>query len=277
MDRHTTEYEAVPGGGGFFVDVRRLDDFRMPRHHFHEEYEVYYQMEGERLYWIGDRSYSMKPGDLVCIDVRTLHRTRKISESYVRGLVHFGEKFVEGAARELLELFRGSPVIRLNVRQREPFDRLFGTMAREFERREAGWELYCRLALSELLLLATRLAAGQREEQQAAADPAIRQIEKALHFLSAQYRSPVTLAEAAAHLHWSPSHFSRMFVRATGFTFVEYVHQLRVLEAQRLLAGTKLRMLEIADAVGFDNLTHFGRVFKAVSGTTPTAYRRRHQ
>lgn len=269
-------YEAVPGNGPFYVDSRTLHAYVMPAHHFHKEYEIYYQEEGERVYFIGDSSYHVKPGDLVLVDAQTLHRTRNLTEESRRTLIHFVPGFIDGDSYpELLGAFGECPVLRLKLKQREPIERLLAVMLKEFGSEEYGSDLYCKLALSELLLVAGRLSREHQEDDLLAADPAARRISEAVRFINASFRAPLELTELAEQFHWSPSHFSRMFRQTTGFTFVEYVGHLRVREAQRLLTSTKLRMLAVAEEVGYESLTHFGRVFKGITGMTPTEYRRR--
>lgn len=67
---------------------------------------------------------------------------------------------------------------------------------------------------------------------------------------------------------------SRFCKVATGFTFVEYVNSVRIKEAKHLLEQTTLKVNLIARKVGFGSVTHFGRVFKAVTGHAPLYYRK---
>jgi AraC-like DNA-binding protein len=64
-----------------------------------------------------------------------------------------------------------------------------------------------------------------------------------------------------------------MFKKATGLNFTEYVSRVRVEKARNLLLNPNLRISEIAYEVGFQSLTHFNRVFKKITGQSPTDYR----
>jgi len=85
----------------------------------------------------------------------------------------------------------------------------------------------------------------------------------------------ITLVDVSRHVALSPDHFSRLFRRATGVSFGEYVNRCRMENAQRLLLDSSQRVTEISFACGFDSVPHFNRVFRRVTGTSPTLFRRR--
>ncbi|MDR4466877.1 MAG: helix-turn-helix transcriptional regulator [Nitrospira sp.] len=66
----------------------------------------------------------------------------------------------------------------------------------------------------------------------------------------------------------------RRFKAATGITFIEYVQNLRIEEAKRLLETTGINAEEIGPAVGYEDYSFFHRLFKRLTGLTPARYRR---
>ena len=84
----------------------------------------------------------------------------------------------------------------------------------------------------------------------------------------------ILLTDVARHVALSADHFSRLFRRALGMPFGEYVNRCRVVYAQRLLTGSSRRVAEVSYACGFDSVPHFNRVFRRITGTSPTCYRR---
>jgi transcriptional regulator GlxA family with amidase domain len=75
--------------------------------------------------------------------------------------------------------------------------------------------------------------------------------------------------QVAAHLHLSEQYFCKVFKKATGQTFVDYLSRERVKLAQRLLQKSNRKIADIAHAVGFQSLAQFNRSFKRIVGQTP--------
>jgi AraC-like DNA-binding protein len=71
----------------------------------------------------------------------------------------------------------------------------------------------------------------------------------------------------------SSFYFCKLFKKATGLNFTDYVSRVRIEKAKNLLLNPNLRISEIAFEVGFQSLTHFNRVFKKIIGQSPTQYR----
>ncbi len=117
------------------------------------------------------------------------------------------------------------------------------------------------------------LAAEQIATQQQNAEPPL--VEKARAYIAAHQGEELALEEVARAVHASTFHFCKTFKKATGFTFTQYLGLVRVAKAKQLLANPQKRISEIAYEVGFQSLTHFNRVFRKVTGQSPTDFRAR--
>lgn len=106
-------------------------------------------------------------------------------------------------------------------------------------------------------------------------DRDISRLDEVLHFLRENKVRQVTLDEAAHVAKMSPKSFCRFFKTNTGKTLIEYLHELRIGEACRLLLETDLSISEIAFDCGFQNLSNFNRRFRHLKETTPREFRRR--
>ena len=96
-------------------------------------------------------------------------------------------------------------------------------------------------------------------------------ITRAKQFILENQTEDLSLGQVAKAVNTSIFYFCKMFKKATGLNFTDYVSRIRVEKAKNLLLNRNLRVSEIAYEVGFQSLTHFNRVFKKVMGQSPTA------
>jgi AraC-like DNA-binding protein len=100
-----------------------------------------------------------------------------------------------------------------------------------------------------------------------------RDIWSARKFIEEHASEPLSLRRVAGVAGINPTHLSEKFKQVTGIKFVDYIAQTRFEKARELLEGVDLRVSEIAFTVGFQSLSQFNRVFKKLSGKSPTDYR----
>ncbi len=98
-------------------------------------------------------------------------------------------------------------------------------------------------------------------------------ITRAKQFINEHQTEELSLEQVASAVHTSKFYFCKMFKKATGINFTDYLSRLRTERAKNLLLNPNLRVSEIAYEVGFQSLTHFNRVFKRIAGRSPTNYR----
>lgn len=99
-------------------------------------------------------------------------------------------------------------------------------------------------------------------------------IEKAVQYMKENCRRAVSLDEVADELYISKWYFSKLFRKETGIKFTDYMSNLRIEEAQRLIREDPgLKNYEIAEMLGFGNVRYFSQLFKTVTGKTPSEYR----
>jgi YesN/AraC family two-component response regulator len=107
--------------------------------------------------------------------------------------------------------------------------------------------------------------------QQANAEPPV--ITRAKQYIQEHFIEELSLERLAAAVHTSTFYFCKLFKKATGINFNQYVARTRAEKAKNLLLNLNLRISEIAYEVGFQSLTHFNRMFKKIVGQSPTEYR----
>ncbi|WP_310604594.1 helix-turn-helix domain-containing protein, partial [Anaerosporobacter sp.] len=99
-------------------------------------------------------------------------------------------------------------------------------------------------------------------------------VQAALVYINDNYKSDLNMAVVSNHISMNYSLFSYVFKQYTGCNFVNYLKQIRVEEAKRLLGTTDMKIADVSKAVGYDNDKHFMKIFKSQCGVSPTEYRR---
>jgi AraC-like DNA-binding protein/ligand-binding sensor protein len=98
-------------------------------------------------------------------------------------------------------------------------------------------------------------------------------VARAKQFIADHQTEDLSLDQVAKSVNTSKFYFCKVFKKATGINFTDYVSRIRTERAKNLMLNPNLRVSEIAYEVGFQSLTHFNRVFKRILGRSPTDYR----
>jgi AraC-like DNA-binding protein len=98
-------------------------------------------------------------------------------------------------------------------------------------------------------------------------------VQKARDYIAQHKTEPLTLSTVAKAAGASVFHFCKVFHKATGLKFTDYVARVRLEEARTQLLNPNRRISEVAYDVGFQSLTQFNRMFKRVFGQSPSGFR----
>lgn len=111
----------------------------------------------------------------------------------------------------------------------------------------------------------------QKAKSDQTADPVIDFI---VSYVEQRYGQEVYLDDLAEQLKMSSGYLSTYFKEKTGTNFIDYLHGVRIAKAQEMLESTELKIKEVAERAGYQNLNSFNRMFKKFTGVTPSDYRR---
>ncbi len=132
-----------------------------------------------------------------------------------------------------------------------------------------------RSSIRVLEVFAHRLAAeaAEKPEEHSVLDASYPAVVRAMQLIQSRCDHHWTLEELADRCHISPNYLSELFPLTAGTTYTGYLAQVRVGRAIHALRDPHRRISEIAFAVGFRSLSQFNRVFKDVTGRSPSEYR----
>ncbi|WP_366296346.1 AraC family transcriptional regulator [Paenibacillus sp. AN1007] len=263
---------------------RRIGYYSMAADHFHDHYELYYLLSGERIYFIKDRSYRVKAGDLVFVDRNTVHKTLESGMPDHERIVLYLQPELFAAMAVTSDLAAGliepfcwdNPIVRLPIQAAKVTEAIVAEMVKEMRQPDEGSGMLLRHRALELLLHTYRHRHMGRIHTDDP-DPVLHpKIQVVVRYLNENYRNPLTLPETAGRFRISPHYLSRLFKQTTGFTFSDYLNLLRVKEAQRLLRESEASITDIALLAGFGNFSHFGKMFKRTVQMSPRTYRQEY-
>ncbi|MDQ6420230.1 response regulator transcription factor [Paenibacillus sp. LHD-117] len=107
-----------------------------------------------------------------------------------------------------------------------------------------------------------------------AAVPGNANMKKLLDYIHEHYAEPLNLTEMAKHFHFNPSYLSSYFSAHNNEGFVDYLHKVRIEKAEELLCKEDATISEIGGMVGYADHSYFCKVFKKLTGLSPSRYRR---
>ena len=87
----------------------------------------------------------------------------------------------------------------------------------------------------------------------------------------------ISLDDLAGDLHISAKYLSALFVKETGMSITDFIQNMRIQEAKRLLKGTELSYIEISNLLNFCSQSYFNNLFKKKEGMTPKEFREKYQ
>ncbi|RTE05616.1 response regulator transcription factor [Paenibacillus whitsoniae] len=98
-------------------------------------------------------------------------------------------------------------------------------------------------------------------------------IHKAIAYIRENLHLPITLQQVAGYVHVNPNHFSEVFKRETGCTYLEFVTRERMNRAMEIVSETQTKVADVAKSVGYEDIKYFTQQFKKHTGQTPSEFR----
>lgn len=281
MNKIITEITPLSEKDCFYLVERLKDRFNYPLHR-HSEYELNFVSgcSGARRV-VGDSVEVLGEYDLALIGNSIEHGweqhqcdnvpIREITIQFDRNL--FGDMLEKNSFSPLKRLLEESSTgIAFSM---DSIMRVFGKIEK-LVKMETGF--YRMLLLMEILFeLAVHEDSYRRLSTSAFAKvtPTVdsRRVAKVQAYVDANYKNELRLADLASLVGMTPTSFSRFFKQRCGKSLMEYVIDIRLGHASRLLIDTTMSVSEICYECGFKNVSNFNRIFKASRNRTPKEFR----
>lgn len=266
--------------GTFSVSYRKARSHNMPASHFHSTYEIFCLMSGTREFFIKDRTMLINERDIVIISPNILHRTTNTdTPAHERLIVNIHAKQMAAGNASYMDVLhplfeKEYFIVKCSLQERVAIEAILQTIMEEMREKKPGFEMYAQALALQLLVICCRHLKLNSSEALESPSPMHERISEVARYINNHYMDELSLHLLAEKFYVSPYYLSRFFKEATGFAFVEYLNSVRVKEAKKLLELSSMKVNLIAKRVGFGSVTHFGRVFKSVTGHVPLHYRK---
>ncbi len=273
------EHIDFPGRAAVKVKWQKKPSFTYPWH-FHSEYELLFVIKGEGTSFVADSIETFSSNDLVLLGSNLPHYWKSGENNKFSGVeyivVQFSNDFFKEAIssypefhliRELLE--RSLRGIRFNksfsVKIRAKLFKL--TKEKGFKRTISLLNILQTLAkVRKYKLLAGELYQTENH------DFTSNRLIKTMHYLNSGYLKKIELKKVAEIANMHPSAFCRFFKQKSGKSLSEFVNDMRISYACRLIIEGRMSVSQVCFESGFNNLSNFNRTFKKHTGFTPSNY-----
>lgn len=262
----------------FVARTFRTPDFEVPWHQ-HIEYELILFTEGDGLSFIGNYAGEFRTGDVFFLGSNVPHTFQKRDPEMVTSAVvvqfrddFWGTDFLNlPESREIRKLFKTS-VQGLQLKGKSKL--LLYKLIQELEAASGFLRI---IKLAECLQL---IAAKQEFERLSTQEVKLsnpkdmERIDKVYRFTIDNFRQGVSLADVAEVSGMSVPAFCNYFKKSTKKTYVDFLNEIRIGFACKLLTETDMNILPICYESGFNTLANFNKQFLKVKGVTPSKYRK---
>jgi len=270
---------SAPQRSSFIYQAKSSSRFRF-NWHFHPEYELTLIVRSQGKRFVADNISDYRDGDLVLLGPNLPHTWQSTTDRRVRHraiVLQFPENFLGGGFFEASELRQVKGLLR-----RSAHGLCFSGQSRNAATRqiESLGKLSGLQRLTSFLEILEILARSRKAEIISSPGfvPSLhhsnhRRIDRVCEYINDNYQQDISQPFVAELVHMSPSSFSTFFKKTVGLTFVDYVNNLRISHACRLLIETEHSILEICHLAGFNNLSNFNRRFLKSKESSPRQFR----
>ena len=268
-----------------FHEVRSYDSDFMVWHsnyenigflaHWHKEIELIYVRSGSCSLSITDHSFTVHAGDLAVCESGVIHYSDSHGMDNSLDFIIFDTSI-------LGQLFQ-NPGFTFPLVSKEQLESYGLTARLEALIRTVSSELTDKAPFYQDVVtssIQTFWALLKRFHPRADADQLpdgrrsrmLSELQELLAYIDVHYADNISLEYAAGRMNFSPSHFSKTFKKLMGINFVTYLNMVRVEQAAQELRHTEKKFTDVALSCGFNNIRTFNRVFKEITGCTPSEF-----
>lgn len=245
--------------------------------HWHHHIEVLYVLRGSMDIITSDSSYTLTINDMFIINSGFIHLT-KIQESTSYLLLQIPYAFIENSINDINHITFKAYYPYTDLLANQSFKQMSNYLAELttiYTEKKHGYRFLFNSILQNFLYeLYTSFTVKNSHIPITSSQKNRHHLQKAIDYMTLHYNEHISLTDISTELALNPEYFCRMFKKNIGFTFLEYLNQIRLTYIYEDLMNTKDSILEIQERHGFGNYKVFNRMFKEAYGNTPSQSRK---
>ena len=233
--------------------------------HWHNYYELELVLSGNGTHFLNNKEYSITPGSAYLLSYTDLHRVEE--NQYLELLnISFTDEIIDKTL--LMHIQNNAPLI-CNFSKKEiaSLSNEFLSLQHCLQKKEPFHNELVYYSFNKALIKLLQKA----EHQGKSTLPS--RFQCAVQYVHSNYQHDLSLSQVAQHTGITPNYLGSCFKKFFGVTYVEYLNNLRIKYAMRLLKNTKLSCGVIGKLCGFNSPAYFIKIFKQKCKVTPTVYR----
>lgn len=271
--------------------VRELvEPYFDPNWHFHPHYQISFVQEGTGTRFVGDSIQSFSDGDLVLLGPNVPHLWRSDQRYHEERsdlmtnviVVYFAEDFLGERFFSRPEMVYLDQLLKTSIRGLHWYGQTHQLLARTLQAMVKETPNFQRLLM--FLNLLDHLSHSTEYHPLTSPDYSntmkpseTKRMQVVHHFVMENFRETISLNEVADQVGMSPSAFSRYFKLHANKTFSEFITEIRVGQACKLLMEDNLNVTQISYDCGFQTQSNFNRQFRQVTNLTPSQYKKTYR
>lgn len=265
------------------IDITVMESnggFNMKRQHYHDAYEIYFMLDGEREIFLYNHNYIAKKGDIFIIKPYSLHSIYSPSPKYYRRyLLNFSPAELENMRNmyDVDELIsKISPcLISTNQEQAEMIYNNFKNIDYFMHRHKdinshSSYSLVKMAVITFMEYLCDLSVKNPTVSFTNTPDFPDYALASTLSYINTHFNENITLDFISNYAHMSKSNFCLVFKQTVGDTFINYLNSLRITYVHKLLQTTDISLTQIAEQTGFASVDYMTRTFKKIHGISPS-------
>lgn len=252
--------------------------------HYHEECQLTYILEGQGIIMVGEQWDAFNEGDLIIIGKNTPHVLMHDKRYYEgNAALHARAISIFFSKDTFHQVFHQIPEA---TKMEEVLEQAkFGIRIKNQEARRIGGELKQLVKLRQVpriilfMKILDQISRNQHFEFISSCIPHVNgrednlKLKKIFDFITQNFEKKITLEEVAGLINLTPTAFCRFFKLRTNKTFSQFLIEVRINQACKMLSNGNFNVTETFFSCGYNNSSNFHRHFRQHTGLTPSEYK----